>query len=53
MPGDEQISAHQNGDVAELKPIAGPTISGTATAPAYMMKRCCKPKATHSGNGGT
>lgn len=37
----------------ELKPIAAPTISGTAMAPAYIMKSCCKPKAANSGNGGT
>jgi hypothetical protein len=28
----------------EPSPTAGPTMSGTATAPAYMMNRCCSPK---------
>ena len=34
-------------------PTAGPTISGTATAPAYMMNRCCSPSTTSRGAGST
>ncbi len=26
------------------RPAAGPTMSGTATAPAYKMNRCCSPR---------
>ena len=35
----------------EFSPTAGPTISGTATAPAYMMNRCCRPKISSFGSG--
>jgi hypothetical protein len=34
-------------------PTAGPTISGTATAPAYMMNRCCSPRMSSRGGEGT
>ena len=37
----------------EFSPTAGPTISGTATAPAYMMHRCCRPKTSSLCSGGT
>ena len=30
---------------------ARPTISGTATAPAYMTRTCCRPRATRRGVG--
>src|SRR5450759_3691049 len=32
---------------------APPTISGTATAPAYMMNRCCKPRTANRCGGST
>src|ERR1700742_1477217 len=30
-----------------------PTMSGTATAPAYMMNRCCRPRTNSRGAGST
>ncbi len=34
-------------------PMAEPTISGTATAPAYIASTCCRPSAASCPNGGT
>ena len=34
-------------------PSAPPTMSGTATAPAYMMNRCCRPSMNSRGAGST
>src|SRR5580700_4212604 len=34
-------------------PSAPPTMSGTATAPAYMMNRCCRPRTNRRGAGST
>src|SRR5580692_6448028 len=34
-------------------PSAPPTMSGTATAPAYMMNRCCRPSTNRRGAGST
>ena len=34
-------------------PSAPPTMSGTATAPAYMMNRCCRPRMNSRGAGRT
>ena len=36
-----------------FSPTAGPTISGTATAPAYMMNRCCRPSTNSRCAGST
>ena len=51
MPDTSRSALTSRPIVVEGSFSAPPTISGTATAPAYMMNRCCRP-STASRYGG-
>jgi hypothetical protein len=44
MPETSRSAAISSAVWSGLRPTAGPTMSGTATAPAYMMNRCWMPR---------
>ena len=53
MPETSRSALTSRAMSLESSPTAGPTMSGTATAPAYMMNRCCRPRMSRRGVGGT
>src|SRR5215472_4072429 len=53
MP-DTNRSALTSSPIVDVgRPSAPPTMCGTATAPAYMMNRCCRPRMSSRGAGRT
>ena len=53
MPETNRSALTSSPMVVAGSPSAPPTMSGTATAPAYMMNRCCKPRMNSRGAGRT
>ena len=52
MPATNRSALMRNAMSAELSPIALPTMSGTATAPAYIARTCCSPSGNSRASGG-